>query len=316
MTTLLFTHPSARDHHTPLGHPEQVGRIDAVLSVLNQLVRDHSELHGHAAEWRTCPEGDVADVLRCHPQRYIDRILAALPTEGEVMLDSDTFLSAGSYEAAMRAVGGACAAVDSVLKKEGTNAFVAMRPPGHHAETETAMGFCVFGNAAIAAKRALDHHMLDRVAVLDFDVHHGNGTQDLLWNESRCFFASTHQMPLYPGTGSPADTGAHGQIMNVRLSPGSDGARAREVWKSVLGHARDHAPQLVILSAGFDAHRDDPLAQLNWTEADFTAITRSICDMARDCHAPVVSLLEGGYNLGALGRSVRAHVEVLMEYAQ
>ena len=175
------------------------------------------------------------------------------------------------------------------------------------------MGFCLFGTVAIAARRALDMHRLDRVAVLDFDVHHGNGTQDLLWHEERVMFASTHQMPLYPGTGAVSERGAHGQIVNMPLPPGSGGLEARAAWDDILDRCRASRPQLVILSAGFDAHRDDPLADLRWTEDDFAAISRAICDMASECAAPVVSCLEGGYDLAALGRSVRAHVEVLME---
>ena len=175
------------------------------------------------------------------------------------------------------------------------------------------MGFCIFGNAAIAAMRALDHHGLDRVAVLDFDVHHGNGTQDLLWNEGRAFFASTHQMPLYPGTGAAGETGAHGQVMNVPLRPGSDGAAGQIAWREILARCREARPQLVIVSAGFDAHAADPLAQLEWEDSDFAAITRLICATAADLSAPVVSCLEGGYDLAALGRSVRAHVQVLLE---
>lgn len=303
MTTGLFSHDAARAHLTPLEHPEQVARYDAVMAALDGLKLDRRE----------APLANEAEILRCHPQTYLDRIRTTIPQAGLAMLDADTHLSPGSLEAGLRAVGGACAAVDAVLAGEMANAFVAMRPPGHHAERQVAMGFCLFGNVAIAAKRALDHHGLDRVAVLDFDVHHGNGTQDLLWNEPRVFFASTHQMPLFPGTGALSDRGAHGQIVNAPLPPGSDGDHACAVWRMILERCRLLQPQLVIVSAGFDAHRDDPLAELLWDEKDFTMITRGICDMAAACAAPVVSCLEGGYDLAALGRSVRAHVEVLME---
>lgn len=303
MSTALFTHPAAEAHLMPMGHPEQVARYAATISALDGLDLDRRE----------APLAEDADVLRCHPERYLQRLRAAQPEQGLRGLDADTHISPGSLEAALRAVGGACAAVDAVLAEEVRNAFIAMRPPGHHAERETAMGFCLLGTAAIAAKRALDRHGLNRVAVLDFDVHHGNGTQDLLWDEARAFFASTHQMPLYPGSGAASERGAHGQIMNVPLPPGSDGGQARVAWDAILKRCREFDPQLVIVSAGFDSHRDDPLAQLQWVEADFAAITRSICDMAAECGAPVVSCLEGGYDLAALGRSVRAHVEVLME---
>lgn len=303
MTTALFTHPDAERHITPPGHPEQVARYAAVMDALEAMDLDRRE----------APRADEADLLRCHPQSYLDRIRAAIPGQGWQMLDADTHLSPGSLDAALRGAGGAVAAVDAVLAGEVANAFVAMRPPGHHAERETPMGFCLFGNAAIAAKRGLDHHGLDRVAVLDFDVHHGNGTQDLLWDESRAFFASSHQMPLYPGTGAATEQGAHGQVMNVPLRAGSDGAAGQAAWRDILARARDFKPQLVIVSAGFDAHAADPLAQINWSEGDFAAITRMICELAADLSAPVVSCLEGGYDLAALGRSARAHVHVLME---
>jgi acetoin utilization deacetylase AcuC-like enzyme len=303
MTTALFTHPDAERHITPPGHAEQVARHAAVLDALADLPLDRRE----------APRADEAEILRCHPLSYLERIRDAIPEEGWQMLDADTHLSPGSLDAALRGAGGAVAAVDAVLAGEVANAFVAMRPPGHHAERETPMGFCIFGNAAIAAMRALDHHGLDRVAVLDFDVHHGNGTQDLLWNERRAFFASSHQMPLYPGTGAASEQGAHGQMVNLPLRPGSDGAAGQAAWRDILSRCRDFAPQLVIVSAGFDAHAADPLAQLNWDDDDFAAITRMICDTAADLSAPVVSCLEGGYDLDALGRSARAHVQVLLE---
>lgn len=303
--TILYTHPAAARHETPPGHPEQIARHKAVLDALADLPLDRRE----------APVADDADILRCHPARYLARLRAAVPAQGLAQLDADTHLSPGSLEAALRAVGAATAAVDAVLTGPDRTAFVAMRPPGHHAETETPMGFCLLGTAAIAAMRGLDHHGLDRVAVLDFDVHHGNGTQDLLWNEGRAFFASTHQMPLYPGTGAASETGAHGQVMNVPLRPESGAEDALAAWTAITDRLRDWRPGLVVISAGFDAHADDPLANLNWSEDDFTAITRLICDAARDCGAPVVSVLEGGYDLGALGRSARAHVKSLGENA-
>lgn len=303
MTTALFTHPAAETHLMPVGHPEQVARYAAAISALDGL----------DLLWQEAELADDSEVIRCHPQRYLDRLRAALPDQGLRVLDADTHLSPGSLDAALHAVGGACAAVDSVLAGQVDNAFLAMRPPGHHAERETSMGFCLFGTVAIAAKRALDHHGLERVAVLDFDVHHGNGTQDLLWDEKRAFFASSHQMPLYPGSGTTGETGAYGQIMNMPLPPGSGGREARAAWDAILDRCREFRPELVLISAGFDSHRDDPLAQLDWLEDDFTHITQAICTMAAECTAPVVSCLEGGYDLGALGRSVRAHVEVMME---
>ncbi|WP_142661554.1 histone deacetylase family protein [Paracoccus laeviglucosivorans] len=303
--TLLYTHPSGFQHVTPPSHPEQVARLDAVISALEGLELDR----------RDAPDAQDDDILRAHPQSYLSMIRRKLPDNGWAMLDADTYLSPGSLAAARHAVGGVCAAVDAVLAGQAPNAFVAMRPPGHHTERARAMGFCIFNAIAIGALRALDHHGLDRVAVLDFDVHHGNGTQDILWHESRALFASTHQYPLYPGTGGAHERGEHGNVLNIPLHSGTDGAPARAAWRQVAARVEEWRPQLVLVSAGFDAHADDPLASLDWDEADFTAISRIICDAAVSCSAPVVSVLEGGYDLGALGRSARAHVEVLKETA-
>jgi len=308
MTTALYSHDSALNHITPPGHPESTFRYEAVQKALSDPRFD-------ALDRRVAPLADRAEVLRCHPASYFDRVEASIPTSGSASLDGDTHVVPGSLEAALRGLGGCCAGVDAVIAGEIANAFVAMRPPGHHAESETAMGFCLFGNAAIAAKRALDHHGLTRVAVLDFDVHHGNGTQDLLWNEARCLFASSHQMPLYPGSGGAHETGADSNIMNVPLAPMSGGAEMKRAWGDlILPAVADFAPELIIISAGFDAHAADPLANLNWSTEDFVWLTHAICDVA-DSHSNgrVVSTLEGGYDLNALAASVAAHVDVLME---
>lgn len=285
----------------PAGHPERVARHGAVLA----------GLAGVAADRREAPLAAEADLLRCHPAAHVARIKAAVPQAGFRALDGDTVLSAGSWNAASRAVGGACAAVDAVVA-EGGRAFVACRPPGHHAETATAMGFCFFGTVAIAAMRALQVHGLARVAVLDFDVHHGNGTQDLLWNEPRAMFVSSHQMPLYPGSGAPSERGAWGQIINLPLRAGSGGAAMRAVWGPALAQVAAHEPELILISAGFDAHRDDPLGGLGWDTADFGWLTAAICALAdRVCGGRVVSCLEGGYDLDALTACVAAHVAEL-----
>lgn len=302
MTTALFTHPDCLLHVEPPGHPEQADRLRAIERALagRDLLR------------RDAPLADETEVLRCHPARYLDRVKQAIPAQGWAQLDGDTYLAPGSLTAALRGVGGACAAVDAVLAGQAANAFVACRPPGHHAETERAMGFCLFGSVAIAAKRALDHHDLPRVAVLDFDVHHGNGTQDLLWDDPRALFVSSHQMPLYPGTGHPDECGAHGQILNLPLRPGTGGAAMRAAWESAFPRIAAHAPELILISAGFDAHRDDPLASLLWTEEDFRWLTSRICELAdTHCAGRVVSALEGGYDLPALAASTAAHVDVL-----
>jgi acetoin utilization deacetylase AcuC-like enzyme len=291
---------------TPPGHPERVARIEAVERSLAGL---------DGLDRRSAPRAAVDEVLRCHSAVHLARIEAALPEAGFAALDGDTFLSAGSLMAAMHAVGGVCAAVDLVLTGGAANAFVACRPPGHHAERDRAMGFCLFGNAAIGAKRALDHHGLARVAVLDFDVHHGNGTQDLLWDEGRAFFASSHQMPLFPGSGYPSERGAHGQILNLPLAPGTGSAEMRAAWENViLPAAQAFHPDLILVSAGFDAHAADPLGGLNWETEDFAWVTQRICDVADACcGGRVVSTLEGGYDLQALAASAAVHVQVLKE---
>lgn len=307
MATLFFTHPQALEHVNPPGHPEQVARLEAIYEAFR-----HPDFN--ALDRRPSPLAAEAEVLRCHPQDYLGRVKAARPAEGWSRLDGDTFMAPGSFDAALRAIGAANAAVDAVMDGAARNAFVAMRPPGHHAETATAMGFCLFGTVAIAAKYALDRHGLARVAVLDFDVHHGNGTQDLLWSEPRAMFVSSHQMPLYPGTGYASERGAHGHILNLPLPPGSGRAEMRAAWEGALARVQVFAPELILVSAGFDAHRADPLANLDWTEADFAWITHAICDLADDCcGGRVVSSLEGGYDLPALAASVAAHVRVLLE---
>jgi acetoin utilization deacetylase AcuC-like enzyme len=304
MVTALITHDACYDHVTPPGHPEQVARLDAVLGALAQI-----DLRRVKA-----PMGAEDDILRAHPQSHIIAIRNAAPESGWRSLDADTHMSVGTLEAAFRGVGGAVRAVDLVMEGEVQNAFVAMRPPGHHAERETAMGFCFFGNVAIAAKHALDHHGLKRVAIVDFDVHHGNGTQDLVEDDPRILFCSTHQSPLYPGTGAAHETGV-GNVLNCPLPDGAGSKAFRDVMERVvLPRVDGFSPQLLIISAGFDAHRDDPLAGMNLVEDDFAWITERLCDLAdRHCKGRVVSSLEGGYDLAALGASAAAHVNVLKE---
>ena len=308
MKTALLTHADCLAHETPPGHPERVARLEHVLHALAglDLVRVSAPL---AAE---------DDILRIHPESHLAALRGHLPDAGFYQIDGDTFLSPGSLDAAFRAAGAAVRAVDLVLTGAAANAFCAVRPPGHHAETATAMGFCLFGNAALAAKHALDHHRLARVAVLDFDVHHGNGTQDLLWDESRALVITSQQMPLWPGTGRAEETGAHDNVLNLPLPPGSGGAEMRAAWRDrAFPRLRAFAPELIVISAGFDAHRDDPLAQLEWDTGDFAWLTAEICALAREmCAGRVVSTLEGGYDLNALAASAKAHVEELMKAAR
>jgi len=307
MATAYFTHEACLRHVTPPGHPERVARLEAVAEAMAAPAFA-------ALDRRPAPLAERGELLRCHPESYVAEIEAAIPAQGSRALDADTHVVKGSWDAALRAVGAAGAAVDAVLAGEAANAFCATRPPGHHAEAQTAMGFCLFGTIAIAARRALDLHGLARVAVLDFDVHHGNGTQDLLWDEARALFVSSHQMPLWPGTGDVHETGAQDTIINVPLPPGTGGAGFRRAWESrVLPAVAEFAPELVLVSAGFDAHADDPLAQLALREDDFAWVTERICDIAdASAGGRVVTTLEGGYDLRALAASTAAHVEVLM----
>ena len=308
MTTALITHADCMGHVTPPGHPEQVARLEHILHALEGL--DVKRV--------TAPMAAEDDVLRVHPADYVAGLRRNRPGDGFFPIDGDTFLSPGSLDAAFRAAGAAVRAVDLVLSGEVGNAFAAVRPPGHHAERETAMGFCLFGNVALAAKHALDHHGLSRVAVVDFDVHHGNGTQDLLWDEKRALVITSQQMPLWPGTGRPDETGAFDNVVNIPLAPESGGAEMRAAYEAqVFPELRAFQPELILISAGFDAHEADPLANLNWTTEDFVWLTQQICAIAAEiCQGRVVSMLEGGYDLAALARATRAHVEELMKAAE
>jgi acetoin utilization deacetylase AcuC-like enzyme len=275
-------------------------------------------LEGLDVKRETAPLVSIEDLRRIHPQTHIDAIQSSEPADGFKQLDPDTWMSPGSVEAAMRAAGAVVRAVDMVLGGEAPNAFCAIRPPGHHAETATPMGFCLFGNAALAAKYALDAHGLARVAVVDFDVHHGNGTQDLLWDEPRALTVTSQQMPLWPGTGAPSERGAHDTVLNVPLAPESTGTEMRQAYEAtVFPRLRAFKPELLIISAGFDAHQDDPLAQLNWSTEDFRWLTEKLCGLAAELSdGRLVSTLEGGYDLAALAASTRVHVEELIKATQ
>ena len=249
----------------------------------------------------------------CHPARYVEAIRKAVPSDGLARIDMDTTVSPGSWEAAMRAIGAALYAVDAVAKGEAANAFCAVRPPGHHAETSRAMGFCLFDTAAIAARHAQKAHGMERVAIIDWDVHHGNGTQEIFWSDPSVLYASTHQMPLFPGTGAPSETGT-GNIFNAPLSPGDGPAEFKEAMRErILPEVRAFAPDIVLISAGFDAHSRDPLAQINLEADDFAWATTELMDIAdKSAKGRVVSLLEGGYDLKGLAVSAAAHIRQLM----
>ena len=307
MSTLLISHSACLQHLTPAGHPERPDRLRAIEQALEA---EKFQALGRAQ----APIADIETIALCHPIEYIEEVREASPREGLVHLDADTSMSPGTFEAALRAAGGAVLAVDEVLGKKTDNAFVATRPPGHHAETARPMGFCLFDNAAIAARYAQKRHGIARAAVVDFDVHHGNGSQEIFWGDKSVMYCSTHQMPLFPGTGAVIESGEHNTVVNAPLRPGDGGDQFRAALETrVLPRLRDFRPELVIISAGFDAHTRDPLANINLTEADFVWVTQQLMDVADQwAGGRVVSLLEGGYDLRALGNSVAGHVQALM----
>ncbi len=304
MTTALFTHPACLGHDPGPYHPERPDRLRAVLAALEDEA--FAPLLREAA-----PEATPEQLALAHPRDYVDAILAIRPTAGEtVALDADTAMSAGSAAAALRAAGGAVAAVDAVLGGWARNAFAAIRPPGHHAEPARPMGFCLFNNAAIAALWARQRWGMRRVAVVDFDVHHGNGTQAILGPDADLFYGSSHQMPCYPGTGAVRETGVAGNVVNAPLPPGADGAAFRAAWQGqILPALTAFAPEFLVISAGFDAHRADPLAELRLDTADFAWVTEALLEVVG---GRVVSVLEGGYDLEALAAAAAAHVRGLM----
>jgi acetoin utilization deacetylase AcuC-like enzyme len=263
---------------------------------------------------RSAAEADIELLELVHPKAYVEKIRAAIPSEGMVRIDADTSVSPKSWEAALTAAGAAIAAVDDVFEGTADNVFVAARPPGHHAEKATAMGFCLFGNVAVAARYAQEKYGVDRVAIIDWDVHHGNGTQDIFWDDPTVLYCSTHQMPLFPGTGAQGETGA-GNIFNAPLNPGDGSNEFREAFRSrILSQVNGFKPDLIIISAGFDAHWRDPLAELNLTEDDFDWATGKLLEIAnRHAGNRLVSVLEGGYDLTGLATSVAAHVSRLMK---
>lgn len=312
MRTALFTHAACLSHDPGRMHPESPARLKAVLGALE--AEEFALL-----DRREAPRADIADIARVHPQAYIERVLASIPSadaepdDWYKALDGDTVVSPGSGEAALRAAGAAIAAVDAVMAGEVRNAFCAIRPPGHHAEADHAMGFCLFNNVAIAAEHLRAVHNLTRVAVMDFDVHHGNGTQHMFESDGGLFYASTHQMPLYPGTGAAQEKGV-GNIANAPLLPMAGSAAFREaITHTILPALEKFKPEFLIISAGFDAHIADPLAGLQLITEDFFWVTATLTDLARRlCSSRVISCLEGGYDLEALGLSAAAHVRALM----
>jgi len=308
MSTLILSHNDCFNHIEPVGHPEQVKRITKVLDILK--TSKFNDL-----TWRDAPLATREQIELCHSADYVKSIEEIIIDGSIAQIDADTYFGQGSLAAAKRAVGANILAVDSVMSGEFNNAFAAIRPPGHHAETSKAMGFCIFGNVAIAAKYALKNYGLERVAVVDFDVHHGNGTQDLLWHEPKTLFCSMHQSPLWPGSGKVDETGAFDNVLNIPIASNTAGDGVRSSFNEIIiPKLEEFKPELLIISAGFDAHISDPLANLELVEEDYEWITHKLCDIVdKHCNGRLVSSLEGGYNLEALAASVAVHVKVLME---
>lgn len=307
MTTSLFSHSACLYHETPLGHPESPDRLRAVLHALES--EDFVYL-----DRREAPRASREQLARVHPPYFIDAILRQIPERGFHHFDADTVISPQSGEAALRAAGAVVAAVDAVMMGESRNAFCAVRPPGHHAEPTTAMGFCLFNNVAVGALHARAAWELERIAVVDFDVHHGNGTQEMFADDPDLFYASTHQWPLYPGTGSPKERGVRDNILNIPLRPFSGSEAFRDALRNQIRPALERfRPDFLLVSAGFDGHAADPLAQLQLVEEDYAWATRELMSLAQEfCSGRLVSTLEGGYNLDALAASAKAHVLALM----
>lgn len=308
MTTFLYAHDAFGAHETPPGHPERSDRYFAAAKALQ--AERFADL-----ERRAAPRASHEALRLVHEPAFIDAIFGASPEDGMVRLDPDTTMGPHSLDAALRAVGGAIDAVDAVFKGEAANAFILARPPGHHAPPDRAMGFCLFNSAAVSAMHARAAHGAKRVAVVDFDVHHGNGTESAFWRDEHAFYASSHEWPQYPGTGRASDRGAFDNIVNTPLATGSSSDDFRRAWGDrILPALSDFRPDILIVSAGFDAHRGDPLGGLALTEADFDWVTRELKGVARSCcGGRVVSILEGGYDLAALAASVATHVSALME---
>lgn len=307
MTTCIFTSNSSIKHDTGPGHPECPERIPAILTGLKKI-------QSQKLIWREIGSFDEKYIELTHSKKYLEKINQSFPKEDLVFLDGDTIVSKGSKKAAYDAVGAIINAIDAVMNQEFDNAFCVVRPPGHHAEKEQAMGFCIFNNVAVGATYLLEKHKLDKVAIIDFDVHHGNGTQDIFYNEKKVLYISSHQFPFYPGTGSKDEIGKFNNILNIPLKAGTVSEEFFNSYKKVYDKLNEFRPQFILLSAGFDAHKNDPLANVDLESRDYYILTKEIMKIAKKiCSNKIVSILEGGYNLSAIQESAKYHVEALLE---
>ena len=307
MTTCIFTSNSSIKHDTGPGHPECPERIPAILTGLKKI-------QSQKLIWREIGSFDEKYIELTHSKKYLEKINQSFPKEDLVFLDGDTIVSKGSKKAAYDAVGAIINAIDAVMNQEFDNAFCVVRPPGHHAEKEQAMGFCIFNNVAVGATYLLEKYKLDKVAIIDFDVHHGNGTQDIFYNEKKVLYISSHQFPFYPGTGSKDEIGKFNNILNIPLKAGTVSEEFFNNYKKVYDKLNEFRPQFILLSAGFDAHKNDPLANVNLESRDYYILTKEIMKIAKKiCSNKIVSILEGGYNLSAIQESAKCHVEALLE---
>ena len=308
MKTGLVTSDTYQNHNTGEGHPEKIDRVTAVIDNFKKI--DNKELI-----WKKPTKFDQSFLINTHSSEYIDLVSKSFPENGLAFLDGDTVVSPGSKEATKDAVGSIITAIDGVQQKEFKNAFCAVRPPGHHAEKDKAMGFCIYNNVAVGANYLIEKYKYNKVAIIDFDVHHGNGTQDIFYNNEKVLYISTHQYPYYPGSGSDKETGKFNNILNIPLEAGTTAEQFLNAYENVLKKLKEFKPEFLLFSAGFDAHIDDPLAQLRLSSEDFYHLTKRTLEISKSmCNGNVVSILEGGYDLKALQDSTKRHVDALIEF--
>ena len=308
MKTGLIISDTFQNHDTGNGHPEKIDRVTAVID-------NFKKINNKNLIWKKQLKFDPSFLINTHSPEYINQVNLSFPENGLAFLDGDTVISPGSKDATKDAVGSIIAAIEGVQNKEFKNAFCAVRPPGHHAEKEKAMGFCIFNNVAVGANYLLEKYKYNKVAIIDFDVHHGNGTQDIFYDNKKVLYISTHQYPYYPGSGSEKERGKFNNILNIPLQAGTTSEQYLNAYENVLKKIKEFKPEFLLFSAGFDAHIDDPLAQLKLSSEDFYKITKRTMEVSKSyCNGNIVSILEGGYDLEALQNSTERHVDALIEF--